>query len=394
MYHLTPSALFPDTTNKPKFSQIFVYDQDNEIKNRLHQARGDGLIRKDTLTLIQETLKKVNPLVREFKSGADIFNRRPNQDIRIVFKAKGSLGAHKRHLNPDVSNVVILAPGEQTEPRDVILYRTAADAPNHKETTQISELHAMYDPAAYPLILPHGDAGFSYDNPVMKVNETSTTTRNVTVQEFFRFHMHQRIDSFNTLLRSGKLCQEYFCDQYSKIESRRMNYYRTKEMQDNYRVHQYAGLTDVLGTLQTQPGQSEAARIGQHIILPSSHIGSPRYLYKHFLDALAIAAKYKNFDLFITMTANTKCDGVLQNLFPGQHPVDRPDIVNKVFKRSLDGLLQDITQGVFGKQKARVHTVEGQMRGLKHAHILVLLHENLTVDNIDHIIRADIPNQK
>ena len=32
MYHLTPSAVFPDTAKKPKFSQIYVFDQDNEIK--------------------------------------------------------------------------------------------------------------------------------------------------------------------------------------------------------------------------------------------------------------------------------------------------------------------------------------------------------------------------
>lgn len=52
----------------------------------------------------------------------------------MVFKAKSSQGAKKRHLNPDVSEVVIVAPGEQTEPRDIVLYRNTADAPNQKET--------------------------------------------------------------------------------------------------------------------------------------------------------------------------------------------------------------------------------------------------------------------
>ena len=391
MYHLTPSAVFPDTTKKPKFSQIYVFDQDNEIKNRLHHAKGNDLIQVPTLTLIQNELKAVNPLVKFFKTGADIFTANPNHDLKMVFKSKSSQGAKKRHLNPNVPDVVIFAPGQQTEPRDILLYRTPAHAPNHNQTTRIHELHPMYDPAAYPLILPHGDAGFSLDNPIYKVNAPSTRTK-VSLQEFTRFHLQQRTNSFNTLLKSGKLAQEYFCDQYSKIEGRRMHYYKTSAIQDKYRAFQYSGLIDTLATQQTQPGQTEVTRIGQKIILPASHTGSPRYLYKHYLDALAIAARYRKFDLFTTITANPRSEGVLSNIFAGQQPSDRPDIVNKIFKQSLDALLTDMSKGIFGKMKARIHTVEGQMRGLKHAHILLLLQEILTVDDIDKIIRADIPD--
>ena len=124
------------------------------------------------MTVIQDALHTVNPLVRSFKSGAEMFTLNPSTDFTIVFKAKSSQGARKQHLNPDVTNVVIVAPGQQTQPRDVVLYRTTADAPNHRQTTTINELHPMYDPTAYPLILPHGDAGFSIDNAMHKVNAT------------------------------------------------------------------------------------------------------------------------------------------------------------------------------------------------------------------------------
>ena len=388
MYHLTPSAVFPDSGKQPKFSQIFVFDQDNELKNRLQQAKGNEVINKNTLTLIQEELKRVNPLVKSFKSGAEIFKANPSKDLKMVFKAKSSQGAKKRHLNPDVPDVVVVAPGEQTAHRDIVLYRNTADAPNQRNTTRISELHPFYDPSVFVLILLYGDAGFSIDNPITKVPGNSK----VTLQEFFRFHFQQRTTSFNTLLKAGKLLHEYFCDQYSKIEGSRLKYYRNKELQEKYRVHQYSGLIDHVATLQSQPGQTEESRIGQRIILPASHTGSPRYLYKHYLDALAIATRYKKFDIFMTMTANPKWVGVQENLFPKQQACDRPDIVNKVFKRKLGALIDDVNVGVFGKMKARVHTIEGQMRGLKHAHMLLLLQEVLTVTDIDQIIRADIPD--
>ena len=47
-----------------------------------------------------------------------------------------------------------------------------------------------------------------------------------------------------------------------------------------------------------------------------------------------------------------------------------------------------------GQVKAWLYTIEGQLRGLKHAHILILLSIQLTVDDIDEIISAQIPDPK
>ena len=43
----------------------------------------------------------------------------------MVIKAKGSMRAKKK--SPSVEDVVVIAPGEQTEPRDVVLYRSQAE---------------------------------------------------------------------------------------------------------------------------------------------------------------------------------------------------------------------------------------------------------------------------
>jgi hypothetical protein len=135
-------------------------------------------------------------------------------------------------------------------------------------------------------------------------------------------------------------------------------------MQDKLRVEQYSGLADAVATAKSaENGNNEQTRIGQLTILPASHTGSPRYMYKHYLDALAIAGKYRKFDLFITITGNPKWSGVTENILPGQQPTNRPDIVHKVFKHVLDELMADIGHGIFGQIKAKLYTVEGQMRG-------------------------------
>ena len=102
------------------------------------------------------------------------------------------------------------------------------------------------------------------------------------------------------------------------------------------------GLQDALAKAKEDQTGTEVEKIGQLIVLPSSFTGSPRYMYKHYLDALAIAQKEGKFDLFITITGNPNWDGIKENLFEGQTPSDRPDIVNRVFQKVLTEMVSDI----------------------------------------------------
>ena len=68
------------------------------------------------------------------------------------------------------------------------------------------------------------------------------------------------------------------------------------------RVELYSGLHDAISKAKAdKSGQTEEAKIGQMIVLPSSYTGSPRWMYSHYLDALAIARKYRKLTQFITM---------------------------------------------------------------------------------------------
>ena len=46
--------------------------------------------------------------------------------------------------------------------------------------------------------------------------------------------------------------------------------------------------------------------LGHKLILPSSHVGSPRFMTQLFQDAMAICRHFHKPDLFLTMTANPK----------------------------------------------------------------------------------------
>ena len=83
-------------------------------------------------------------------------------------------------------------------------------------------------------------------------------------------------------------------------------------------------------------GETEGSRVG-HIILPSSHTGSPRQQAQAYQDALAIVRKHGKPDLFITMTCNPKWPEITKHLLGNQTSTNRPDVVARVFQLKARG---------------------------------------------------------
>ena len=63
------------------------------------------------------------------------------------------------------------------------------------------------------------------------------------------------------------------------------------------------------------------------------------YKREHYHDAMTIVGKYGKSDLFITTNCNPNWPEIRANLFSGQHPSDRPDLVARVFKMKLQQLM-------------------------------------------------------
>ncbi|GFT32624.1 helitron_like_N domain-containing protein [Trichonephila clavipes] len=131
--------------------------------------------------------------------------------------------------------------------------------------------------------------------------------------------------------------------------------------------------------------EGNVSDVGQWIILPSSFTGSPRYMHERTQDAMTYVRNYGRPDLFITFTCNPAWPEIANDLFLGQKPHNRHDLLATVF--------HGITKGkIFGIIQCYMYTTEWQKRGLPHAHILVWLQETLHVDKVDVFISAEIPN--
>ena len=80
---------------------------------------------------------------------------------------------------------------------------------------------------------------------------------------------------------------------------------------------------------------TDAAEIGNSVILPSSYIGSPRHMQEYIQDALTYVREYGWPCSFITLTCNPKWPEITSLLLPGQNAIHRHDITARVFKQKL-----------------------------------------------------------
>ncbi|CAF4358667.1 unnamed protein product [Rotaria socialis] len=247
-------------------------------------------------------------------------------------------------------------------------------------------LHPHCDPMTYPHLFPRGDKGWYSE--LEKIDQSRNRKR-VSMLQFYSYRVAIRA-TFSAIHCGGKLFKQYIVDAYIKTEQNRLPFYR--QNQKVPRVELYQGLMDHLAN----EAHIEGLRPGRVIILPSSFQGNPRAMQQNYQDAMAVVRKYRKPDLFITFTCNPTWREIQEQLFPGQTPSDRPDLITRVFKLKLNELIDDIfKKHILGRTIANVFVIEFQKRGLPHCHMLIILNseDKIKSDNhIDRIVCSEMPD--
>jgi hypothetical protein len=176
---------------------------------------------------------------------------------------------------------------------------------------------------------------------------------------------------------------------YIKIETFRLDYFRTKQEEIQSKVYQ--GIVDSILI-----GKTRASKIGRRIILPSSFIGGPRDMQKTYMESLALVQRFGKLDLFVTITCNPCWPKIKKELEP-QEAQNRPDLIARVFRAKLEELKNELfNKKIFGEVAAYVYVIEHQKRGLPHAHFLIILKRDwklIAPESFDNIVLAELPNK-
>ncbi|CAG8837728.1 15261_t:CDS:1, partial [Cetraspora pellucida] len=130
----------------------------------------------------------------------------------------------------------------------------------------------------------------------------------------------------------------------------------------------------------------------KNLYLPASFLGSKKWCSTRVANALALARCKGKPSFFITITTNPNWKEIRSFLRPGQNASELPTIVVRAF-HSRFGKLKDLLREHFGKIAYIIDVIEFQKRGLPHAHVIMRVHPELPVDQIDKIISAEIPHE-
>ncbi|GJZ53600.1 DNA helicase PIF1, ATP-dependent [Tanacetum coccineum] len=107
----------------------------------------------------------------------------------------------------------------------------------------------------------------------------------VIMKEYYAYVIQYRKEQGTTLLRGGRLYQQYLVNAYTVIEEQRLSW--TRNNQDTLRVDLYRNVCDVVTR-----GDINAAVLGKRIVLPHTFTGGPRYTMQNYQDVMALCRAY------------------------------------------------------------------------------------------------------
>ncbi|XP_021986335.1 uncharacterized protein LOC110882679 [Helianthus annuus] len=160
-------SLLPDDGDEPKFSQLYIYDTDNEIFNRQNVVGGSNtsfsITEKAFDFQIIEELKVMldtnNALAKSYRQARNCLNENPYIDLKLRFISKRAKYGRTYNL-PEASEVATLVIGDFTqavENRDIVVKTKSG------RLERISELHPSYLSLQYPLLFPYGEDMYRVD---------------------------------------------------------------------------------------------------------------------------------------------------------------------------------------------------------------------------------------
>ncbi|CAN1332158.1 ATP-dependent DNA helicase pif1 [Linum perenne] len=328
IYH-SIGSLLPSEGAKPKFGELYIYDTENEVKNRIEavsNSKDKDSLRFSLVSDLKEMLDAHNILVKTFRYAKERLMDENMQELKIKLFAQRKTDGREYDLptGDELAALIVNDSGQATYEQDIIVEH------QNSRLERISVYHPSLMALQYPLLFPYGEDGWRSDIEVCsRTTDDDSDGKMLTQCDFYAYRLQTRLGEGHTLLLSGKVFQQYVVNAYALIEAERLEWIR--DNQRKLRVNYYNGLMDAF--LQ---GDTNVHLTGKHIILSSTHTGSPRYKFENFQDAMAIC------------------------------------------------------------RWGDVEVVEFQKRGLPHVHMLIFLAEEdklNSASDIDSVIQAEIPDR-
>ncbi|XP_076918999.1 uncharacterized protein LOC143579639 [Bidens hawaiensis] len=250
-YH-SLGSLLPLQGRKAQFSQLYIYDTENEISNRQgvfadNNSKKDEL-EKHVINYLKTMLDSNNHLVQAYRMVRDCFDENPQLDLKLRIIGTRQHDARQYNLpsSSEIAALIVGDIGDAVDNRDIIVTKQSGSL------KRISELHPSYTPLQYPLFHT-----FSED-----------VTRLIYFIRMFPLHQPQH---------ERRLQCQILVDKYTMIEAQILHFICGK--QHELRCDTYQSLRGMQSV-----GNTDVSTAGQRVILPSSFTGGARYMMQNYLE--------------------------------------------------------------------------------------------------------------
>ncbi|GJX86735.1 hypothetical protein Tco_0337509 [Tanacetum coccineum] len=189
----------------PRFLQLYIYDTQNEVANKMRHFGGEANNDLDSKIVqgLIHFLDQHNDLVQIFRATRDKCDSQsiPNFKIRLFAVA----GAREYDLLTfDTLGTIVFESGPDTRMNyDVII------EPKDGFPQRISRLHKSYMSLQFPLLFVYGQSGYY---PEMKLRDDDD--KRISMNNYYMYQLHERSGLYGLLFRGGRLFQQYVVGVY------------------------------------------------------------------------------------------------------------------------------------------------------------------------------------
>ncbi|KAK1353479.1 hypothetical protein POM88_051844 [Heracleum sosnowskyi] len=178
-HHLFGS-LIPDGGQDPKFCQLYIYDTENEVKNRMKwiNVRDGTTVHAEIVEALMKMLDEKNELVKEFRTQRDRFKEGEVTDLEITLKVSRADDGRENHVGPsdEIAGIMVGDLDDNCGFRDIVIH--------------------------------------SYEDG----NKSSRKRALISQKEYYSYKFQVRRNEGMTPRLGGRLFQQYMVDAFSTIE--------------------------------------------------------------------------------------------------------------------------------------------------------------------------------
>ncbi|KAK1390836.1 hypothetical protein POM88_019014 [Heracleum sosnowskyi] len=206
-HHLFGS-LIPDNGEDPKFCQLYIYDTENEVTNRMKwiNVRDGQTVHAEIVEGLMKMLDEKNELVKEFRTQRDRFKDGEVTDLEITLKVSRAADGRENHVGPsdEIAGIMVGDLDDNCGFRDIVIH-------SYEDGLQrISDIHPKLMSLQYPLLFPHGDDGFHVHLSYGIAGKKSSRKRALISQkEYYSYKFQVRCNQGMTPHLGGRLFQQY-----------------------------------------------------------------------------------------------------------------------------------------------------------------------------------------